>query len=205
MTMAGPLSPKPYRSVDLSALTFGDITKDVSARLYVVPLVNAVTIQTTPVTLATSLEDPDIPFVYIVPDAGFKNFLVNAEKAVEDACIANKQTWFAASKHLEDDVLRRGFKTFFSDTGFKVKVPEDIPCFDAAKKPIGREDVQVGAVVRLVLELTRVCFGKHEYGITWKAVQVQLVPDVCLIADIDNDDNDDPIADGNDSDINEFL
>jgi hypothetical protein len=198
--MAGPV---PYRSVDLSALTYGDITKDVSARLYVVPIVNPVTIQTTPVTLKTTLEDPDIPFVYIEPDASLKKFLQSAEKTVEDACVTNKQTWFAASKHLEDDVLRRGFKSFFSDTGFKVKVPADIPCFDASKKPIGREDVPAGGIVRLVLELSRVCFGKHEYGITWKATQAQIVPSVCLIDDTVNDEI--AAIEDHDSDINEFL
>ena len=161
----------------------------------------ATTVSTTPVTLATTLEDPDIPFVYIVPDASLKKFFLDTEKAVEDACIANKQTWFAASKHLEDDVLRRGFKTFFSDAGFKVKVPADVACFDVARKPIGREDIQAGAVVRLILELSRVCFGKHEYGITWKVVQVQDVPSVCLI----DDTVDDAVTDGNDSDINDFL
>jgi hypothetical protein len=202
--MAIAPAPLPFRHVDLGTLQYGPITKDVSARLYVVPIQSPVVIQTTPVTLTTTLEDPDIPFVFIEPDAKLRAFLERTEKTIEDACVANKDAWFAVSKHLEDDVLRRGFKSFFTETGFKVKVPADIACFDASKRPIGREDVVSGSVVRLVLELSRICFGKHEYGITWKAIQAQIVPTTCLIDDSD-DTATEPVRDDADSDINEFL
>lgn len=199
--MTGPV---PYRSVDLSRLVYGDIAKDMSARLYVVPIQPPIVIQTTPVALQTSLEDADIPFAYIAPDAALRKFLADTETVVGDACVANKHAWFASAKNLDDEVLRRGFKSFFSDAGFKIKVPAEIPCFDANKQPIGREDVGAGTVVRLVLELSRVCFGKHEYGVTWKAVQAQVVPSVCLIDDTVDDDTA-GAGDDKDSDIEEFL
>lgn len=198
--------PQPYRRVDIDALTYGALAKDTSARLYVVPLEPPVVIQTTPIELLTSLEDPSVPFVYIAPDDSLKRFFQESERAIADACIANKSQWFRVSKHLDDDTLRRGFKSFFSDTGFKIKVPVDVACFDVAKKPIGREDVPAGTVVRAVLELSRVCFGRHEYGATWKLVQLQLVPTACLIKD-EAEPDDDPLGDalGSDSDVDEFL
>ena len=194
----------PFRSVDLSTLAYGPMIKDTSARLYVVPLDPPLLIQTTPMTLATSLEDPSVPFAYVSPDAALTAFFQEAEKTVADACIANKAEWFAVAKTLEDDVLRRGFKSFFGDSGFKLKVAPDVPCFDASKQPIGREDVPAGTVVRAILELSRVCFGRHEYGATWKVAQLQVVPTECLIVTDEVDDApEDPT--GSDSDIDEFL
>jgi hypothetical protein len=194
----------PYRNVDLLQLTYGQMIKDTSARLYVVPIDPVVTIQTTPMTLATGLEDPEVSFAYVQPDAKLETFFKDTEKTIADACIEHKNEWFAVAKNLEDDALRRGFKSFFSEQGFKVKVSPDVPCFDASKNPVGREDIPAGTVVRAICELSRVCFGRHEYGSTWKILQLQVVPTECLIKD-------DPVAEeeesGNhsDSDVDEFL
>jgi hypothetical protein len=196
----------PFRSVDLSSLTYGEMIKDTSARLYVVPLAPSLSIQTTPMTLTTSLEDPSIPFVYVASDAKLTAFFRDTEAAIADACIAHKQDWFAIAKNLEDDVLRRGFKSFFDpEKGFKLKVAPDVPCFDASKKPIGREDIPAGTVVRAILELSRICFGKHEYGANWKITQLQCVPTECLIDTEDVPDDVDAIDNASDSDIDEFL
>lgn len=196
-------SPVPFRRVDFD-FQYASMIKDTSARLYVVPIEPAVVIQTTPVTLATSAEDETVPFVYLAPDESLKAFFEKTEKTICDACVANKNDWFAVAKNLEDDVLRRGFKSFFSKDGFKVKVPSDVSCFDAAKKPMGREDLPAGTVVRAVLELSRVCFGRHEYGATWKVVQFQKVETECLIQDAV--DHPEPEVDHeSDSDVNEFL
>lgn len=193
----------PYRNVNLGALTYGNMIKDTSARLYVVPIEPVVTIQTTPITLVTGLEDPTVSFAYVQPDPKLEAFFKETEKTIADACIANKNQWFAVAKNLDDDALRRGFKTFFGDTGFKVKVPPEVPCFDAAKKPVGREDLSAGTVVRAIMELSRVCFGRHEYGSTWKVVQLQIVPTECLIKD--DVVVEEEAGDHSDSDVDEFL
>ena len=194
----------PYRSVDLQALSYGPMIKDTSARLYVVPLTTELRIQTTPMTLTTSLEDPSIPFVYVSPDASLTKFFQDTEASIANACISHKNDWFAVAKNLEDDVLRRGFKSFFDpEKGFKLKVASDVPCFDASKNPIGREDIPADTVVRAILELTRVCFGKHEYGANWKITQLQCVPTECLIET--EDVPEDIPEEASDSDIDEFL
>lgn len=200
--MAAPL---PYHAVKLDALTYGSMIKDTSARLYVVPIEPPVKIQTTPMTLVTSLEDPSISFVYVEPDAKLKAFFEATETAIREACITNKNEWFAVAKNLDDDTLRRGYKSFFGEQGFKLKVGPDVACFDTDKKPIGREDIPTGTVVRAILELSRVCFGRHEYGANWKVSQVQLVPTECFIT---TDPIDDTPASGDvlsDSDVDEFL
>lgn len=198
--------PVPYRAVNFDSLAYGAITKDTTARLFVVPVEPALTIQTTPVVLTTSIEDPEIPFVYFQGDEKLMDFMKRTEKYIEDACIAHKEEWFSLAKTLDDDTLRRGFKTFFGDSGYKVKIAPDVPCFDQNKKPIGREDIPENSTVRFVLELSRICFGRHEYGATWKVTQVQLVPVECLIHDEPIDDEmpmDDDVYIS--SDIDDFI
>lgn len=191
------MTPQPYRSVNLGALSYGSVSKDTTARLFVVPLEPPVSVQTTPVVLTTSVEDPSVPFVYIQGDDKLMQFFKDTEKAVEDACISNKKEWFSLAKNLDDDVLRQGYKTFFGDAGYKVKIAPDVPCFDVNRKPIGREDIPEGATARMILELSRICFGRHEYGSTWRVLQLQMVPVECLI-------HDEPVEDGQAMDTNDL-
>lgn len=193
----------PFRRASLE-LKYGQMVKDTSARLYVVPLEEPLVVQTTPVALKTSLEDSSVPFVYLDAQGDLQTFFEAVERTIADACVENKSQWFKVQVD-DDAVLRRGFKSFFSDSGFKVKVPESVACFDAHKTPVGREDIPAGSVVRAVLELTRVCFGRHEYGATWRLLQVQLVNTTCLIADDPVRPEEDPVAEGSDSDLDEFL
>lgn len=200
------MSAVPYKSVQISKQTFGQVTKDVSARLFVVPIEPPVRIQTTPVVLTTSIEDPDVPFVYIQGDQNMMKFFKQTEQDIEDVCIANKKEWFTLAKDLDDEVLRRGYKSFFTQQGFKVKVAQDVPCFDVNRKPIGREDIPKDSTVRMVLELSRISFGRHEFGVAWRVVQLQLVPVECLIQDGPEDDME-PVEHDDDilSDIGEFM
>ena len=200
------VQPKPFRSVDLSTLAYGTMVKDTSARLYVVPIEPPVTVISPPVKTTTAFED-DVPFVYIEPMGAFADFFKKSEDAILQACIQNKGTWFA-TQH-EDDALRRGFKSFFKDGAFKLKVPVDAAFFDAKGNPINRDDIPIGSTVRVAIELSRVCFGRHEFGSTWKLLQAKLVETQCLIRDEPPEDPvdavpEDPSIDS-DSDAHEFL
>lgn len=193
---------KPYRAVDFSSMTFGSMVKDTSARLYVVPIDPPVQIVSPPLQTTTAFED-GVPFVYVDPKGDFAAFLKQSETAVLDACLANKATWFA-TQH-DDDALRRGFKTFFKDDGtFKIKVPTDVPLFDACNRPVDRDAVPAGTTIRCALELSRVCFGRHEFGSTWKLLQAKLVETQCLIVDDEPEAPEEADVDS-DSDANEFL
>ena len=203
--MAASPSHSSFRTVHFDALNFQPMVKDNTARLYAVPIDPPVRVLSPPVKTASDMDD-DVPFVLLEPKGEFAAFLKASETAILDACLANKATWFATAH--DDDALRRGFKSFFraEDGAFKVKVPADAGCFDAAGAPVGREDVKAGSHVRAVLEMARVCFGRHEFGVTWKVVQVKLVPTVCLIAeDAHVEPEDDPAKSDSDSDANEFL
>jgi len=192
---------QPYRSIDHASLAFLPIVKDTAARLFVVDLKDPIRIQTTPVVLTTSIEDDSVPFVYVQGDEAMMSFFKKTEQFIEDTCIANKAEWFSLAKKLDDDVLRRGFKTFFGDHGFKVKIGPDVACFDQNKKPIGREDIPVNTTCRLILEMSRISFGKHEYGAAWRVVQVQTVPMECLINTEETPTEDPDLM----SDIDEFI
>lgn len=199
-------SPVPYKSVDLTRLTFGAVSKDTSARLFVVPIDPPALIQTTPVVLTTAIDDPQIPFVYIQGDESLMTFFRDTEQTIEDTCIENKKEWFTLAKNLDDDILRRGFKSFFAQQGFKVKIAPDVPCFDTQKQPIGREDIPINSTVRMILEMSRISFGRHEFGVAWRVVQLQIVPVECLIREGDDDDRDDMLDDlVANSDIDEFI
>ena len=113
------------------------------------------------------------------------------ESTILQRCIENKAEWFR--KDIDDDVLRHNFKSFFKDDdSLKVKVAQDAAVFDRDRHPAGLEDLVAGEGVRLILELTRICFGRQEFGALWRIVQAQLVPTpACLITDTTDEEDDD--------------
>lgn len=184
-----------YTAVDLSTHAFEPLAKQ--NKLYVANLAPALTVVTPPVQLASSLADADAPFAYLRPHGRLAAWLRDVEAWVLDACLANKGAWFR--KDVDDDALRHNFKSFFRETGeFKVRTSAggDVAVFAEDGQPAGAEEAVEGRHVRCVLELSRVCFGRQEFGAMWRLVQARLV-DVppCLI----HDDDDDEAADAEDA------
>ena len=189
--MAAP--PPSFRDVNVRA-ALADRTKPMEreGKLYVVRLDPPVLVQTPPVTLATSPFDSDgepLSFVYLAPRGDLLAWMRNAEAAVLDACVARKKEWFR--KALDDGAVRAGFKTFFRDGDkVKVRVPPDACVFAADRcTPVPAADALVaGATVHGVLELSRVCFGRTEFGAQWKLVQAAAPapPPRCLITDCES-------------------
>ena len=173
-----------YKSIDFANIQFEPVAK--VNKLYVASLTAPLLVQTPPVLLATSIdttEAADVPFVYIRPAGQFEQWLRDAEAHILENCIANKASWFP--KKMDDDALRHNFKSFFREDGdFKLKVLPDVAVFDAGRQPAGPEEAAAGTSVRCVLELTRICFGRQEFGAMWRLVQAQVaeVPP-CLIDD----------------------
>ena len=184
-TLPSPPHPVFYKSENPDALQFED-QRERDGKVYAVRLKRRLLIQTPAVALATALVDADgevMPFSHLAPVGHFAAFLHRTEAAVLAACLANKDTWFRGA--VEDDALRAKFRTFFRPNGtVRVKVPEDVEVFDAAKSPAAPGDVPAGAQVRCILELAKISFGKSEFGASWKIVQVQALPlPRCLITD----------------------
>lgn len=172
-----------YKSVDVSTLAFEPLAKE--NKLYVARLAAPLLVQTPPVQLATSV-DPEVPFVYVRPAGQFREFLAGVEAWVLDTCLQKKEEWLR--KDVDDDALRHNFKSFFKGDDFKLKVGPELAVFDAAKDPAGAEEAEEGRHVRCVLELSRVCFGRQEFGAMWRLVQAQLVEvPPCLIDDAADD------------------
>lgn len=174
-------------------------------KLYVVPLDPPLVVQTPAVTLATAAFDGDgepLAFAHIAPPRDLQAWLRGAEAAVLETSIRNKKDWFR--KALDDDAIRASFKSFFRDDDkFKVKVPASVAAFEAdCKTPAQPAEVlHAGARVRCVLELSRVCFGRTEFGAQWRLVQVAAcAAPVCLI-DSMVPPADEPGDDGSDVDF----
>lgn len=195
-----------YRFVDHSSVSFEPITKQ--GKLYVANLSPTLLILAPPVELVSSLES-EAPFAYIRPVGEFATFLRDTEAFILDQCIKRKAEWFR--KGLDDDALRHNFKSFFRDNDFKVKVA-DVAAFGVQKEPVGQEDIPVGKHVRCVLELSRICFGRQEFGAMWRLAQVREVEvPACMIQD-ERDDEDEPAGESvdecggePDADEHEFL
>lgn len=146
--------------------------------LYASRLQSPLVVQTPPVTLASGLEDDEgspASHAYLLLPKSFAAFACEVEARVLEAAMANKGTWFRR-RTVTEDALRAGFKEFCKATGhLKVKVPADALVFDD-QGGVVREPVEAGTVVRCLLQLDRVCFGRTEFGAMWSLVQAQVAP-----------------------------
>lgn len=178
MTAAAPSAAATYyKRVDVPSLAFEPVQKE--GRLYVSYLQPPLLIQTPPVTMTSGL-DGDASHATFAPTAEFAAFLRDVESRVLAVCLDNRESWI--KKKVDDDTLRQNFKSFFADGSFRVRVAGDVPVFDARRNLIAGEDVCEGSLVRCVLELTRICFGRQEFGAMWRLVQAQLVEaQPCLV------------------------
>ncbi len=179
--------PQFYRAAEV-AMDYLPIERE--GKLYIVKLKDKLVVQTPVLTLTTPLVDDEgdpLPFATLAVPSQFGAFARRVEALVLEACVANKADWFR--KDLDDDALRAGFKTFLRPNGtLKIKVPEDAAVFDADKRPIAPGDVTAGTQVRAIIELSRISFGKTEFGAMWRLVQARAVatPE-CLIEDVADD------------------
>jgi hypothetical protein len=201
---------RPFRSVSLpDDLQFGAMERE--GKSYVVRLLAPLVVLTPPVALNAPLTGPDdepAPFSWVAPTGQFGEFLRGVEGAMLEACIANKGAWLR--KVMDDDSLRASFKSMFSDNGFKVKLPADLAVFDSTGALMDPAEVQAGAVVKGILVLKQLVFGRTEFGAVWRMTQARVVPQPkCLIADEDTEpadppepEHDDPAGD---SEVDEFM
>ena len=189
-----PVEPVYYKSVDVSDVAFEPLTKD--NKLYVANLTPRLLVQSPPVKLASSYDPCGVPFVYLAPTGQFARFLRDVESTVLQRCIENKAEWFR--KDIDDDVLRHNFKSFFKDESLKVKLAQDAAVFDRDRHPTGLEELVAGEGVRCILELTRICFGRQEFGALWRIVQAQLVPTPACLITATTDEEEDDQADASD-------
>ena len=185
-----------YVDVDVhAALAFDPVVK--VNKLYVASLTEPLQVLTPPLELVTPLES-DEPFALLRPMGRFAEFLKTVEARVLEMCVQHKVEWFR--KDVDDDALRTNFKSFFREDGsFKVKTV-DVAVFGADKGPVGPEEATAGKTVRCVLELTRICFGRQEFGAMWRLSQARVVEiPRCLIEDSDVDEEEEEDGDGGDA------
>lgn len=176
-----PSAPVFYARADPDAAlapSYGFLPLEKLGNVYAARLARPLVVQTPPLTLASALEDEDgqpAGHAYLQLPRAFADFAREVEDLVLHACLANKHEWFRRA--LSDDALRARFKEFCKASGhLKVRVPRDALVFDQAGQVVDRGQVTQGDAVRAILQLSRVCFGRTEFGAMWTLVQAQVAP-----------------------------
>lgn len=165
--------PKFYQRVDLDAELSPDafLPVEKTGGMYAARLATPLLVQTPPVTLAS----PQLVDGHLVLPAPVAAFARDVEARVLSACLANKEQWFR--RPMTDDALKASFKEFSKPTGhLKIKVPRDVLVFDADGGCLDPASVSQGDSVRCLLQLSKVCFGRTEFGAMWTLLQAKTVP-----------------------------
>lgn len=185
-------------------------------RQYVARLSEPIRIQTPSLTLLSALEDEEgafVPHVHLKLTRGFHAFAKSVESMVLDACLAKKDEWFAG-RRFTDDQVRASFKSLCKPGGsLKVNAPESAVLFDESDEVIGRDEVPAGSSVALILELSKVCFGRTEFGAMWTLVQARMMPPPpppprCLVdpsADVECPRPNPAVPSQSDTEVSEFF
>lgn len=176
---AQPTEPRYYARVsipdELGADAFAPLRK--TGGIYVAELQAPLLVQTPPLQLVSPLDDADgepLPTAHLKVPARFAQFAQGVEDAVLSASLANKEAWFR--RPLGDEALRASLKRFAAADTLKVRLPRDILVFDAEGALVPRDSVAPESSVRCLLELSRVCFGRTEFGAMWSVAQAQVTP-----------------------------
>lgn len=173
--------PRAYTRVDVAAELAPDAFEGVqkTGSAYAARLHQPVLVQTPPVVLLSSLADcadSHVTHAHLKVSSAprFVQFVEGVEEALLSTSLASKDTWFRHSVH--DDVLRASFRSFYKAGALRVRVPRDALLFDEEGQVVGRDAVPIGSTLRCLLELSKVTFGRTEYGAMWSLVQAQVVP-----------------------------
>jgi hypothetical protein len=176
---------KNIPSVDISKdFRLGaELVKD--GNLYTCPLDAPIVIQTSSSVTSSAGISPEEPFAHLsIPPGAETDFFKAAEAKVLEHCVRSREAWFKDGT--TDDALQESFKSFFDAGLLKVRISDDLAVFDESKALVETGVVEAGVPIRVVLELTRACFGKTTFGAMWKLLQVQIVtPPRYLFADND--------------------
>lgn len=212
--VAEPVAAEPvvqfYKAVDLDRALSGFRAMEKAGNLYVVRLATPLLVQTPPLVLASPLDDEDgtpLPHAHLSVPKSFDQFLRRTEAAVLDAALEHKDAWFR--RPMNDAALRASFKEFCRAGAVRVRVPRDALVFDDTGALVARDQVPAGASVRCLLELSKICFGRTEFGAMWTLLQAQTAqapppPPRCMI-DLGAEVDDTPEPAGEPPEAHEFL
>ena len=198
-------TPPYYARVDLERdVSFASCEKE--GGMYVVRLDPPLLVQTPVVEVASDL-DQDEAFAYLEPRGAFLQFVRDVEAFIVSEAIRHKAEWLPRLPHVDDEDLSRRFRSFVAESeagGPRRLKTRVLPASFVAYDEAGVECegvVRAGSTVRAVMELSRVCFGRSEFGALWRLLQTRAASPAppCLI-DVsremeDDDEEDAPIID----------
>lgn len=191
-----------WKRFDAASVQVGGVEKP-SKKTCVAPLASPVVLQTCALELSPLVDENGEPLPSVTAKPASPEFielLKRIEEAVRDQCVARKGEWL--KRDADDEEVRQAHKSFVKDCAVKLSVADTCEFFDLSKKPCGRGDV--GTHARAILEMTRVVFGKSEFGAVWRVVQLQSARDATPRCMIESDDDSESSDEDNDADLAEF-
>jgi hypothetical protein len=109
------------------------------------------------------------------------------EGTILQQCLEHRTVWFKDSA--TEETLVAAFKSFVDGKSLKVRIADDVMAFDERKDHTDPADIPAGTHVRVVMELSRACFGKTTFGAMWRLLQIQALPRLACLFKEDDGEN----------------
>jgi hypothetical protein len=181
--MAHP-TPASYRSIarHLESIDVHPLSKE--GTLYTAHLQEPLILQTPPVQLldplVSQIDGQAALFARIRLTPNLTTFFQTIETTVQNACLKHHTEWFG--ENISAEGLRGQFKSFLMDENHALKMSvQHVACFNEKGEPMEAEDIMGTQNVRLILEMHRCVFGRHSWGASWRATQLQVCPPTPLL------------------------
>lgn len=177
------------KDIKLNNIQFEDVHRE--GNMYAVKFKEKLLIQTPPVVCRDSLVNSKgdlLPYLYVVPDPAFAEWLDAFDDHMLEQAHNHKDAWFRS--HTTRTDIDQSFKRYFKDNVLRLKLSEGVMLVDSARKPVEARDIKPDSRIRVIMELSRILFGRTEFGCVWKAPQVMIhATKECLFVDTDEDDD----------------
>ena len=166
------------KDADPASLAFEPLAK--SGSIYVAKLSQPLFVQTPPMVCCSDLTaggaDDLHPYLFVKADPALMAFLTKCEEAlVQKATGECKAAWFPRT---DDHAIRGSLRSYLKPAEgiAKFKVDPEVAVYDSDPEPgqASSSAVVQKSRIQAIIAATRVCFGKTEWGMLWRVVQVRV-------------------------------
>lgn len=172
--------------IDVSAVEFGDMTKQSTKPRNFVPLTPPLLVQVG----VGKLEDDRGESLLISLPKRQVTVLRALEERLVDVAVQKKIPWF--NKELDNDFMKGRFQSSISgENALILRKHADFQAFDVDREQIDAEDIDIGAHVLAVFELSYISFARAKFGGVFflKQLMKTITPPACMVSnDLKHDD-----------------
>lgn len=121
---------------------------------------------------------------FSISDQGFAKFIQSIDDAVIQSAVHNSKSWF--KKELTEDVIKELYKKTLKPSEkypplMRMKLPTvenefTGEIYDSNQNMLGMNALQKGTRIQVIAEVTGIYFVAKEFGISWKIVQIKVMP-----------------------------